>query len=167
MLYAPWRKKYVTKVNAPREGDPHKDDTFRRILDENDDEKNFILKRFDHNVVMLNRYPYNGGHLMIVPLKKVSQLDQLSPESRSEMMELASHASRILQDTLGAHGVNLGLNIGKASGAGIPGHLHLHVLPRWSGDTNFLPILGATKQVSVDLNDVYAQLKLKFDQLEV
>ncbi len=167
MLYAPWRKKYVTKVNAPREGDPHKDETFRLIMEDNDDAKNFILKRFKHNIVMLNRYPYNAGHLMVIPIKKVDQLDKMSPEARAEMMELATHASRILQDVLGAAGINIGLNIGKASGAGIPGHLHLHVLPRWAGDTNFLPILGQTKQVSVDLNDVYKQLKPEFEKLTI
>ena len=114
---------------------------------------------------MLNLYPYNAGHLLIVSLDHKNRLKELSPEERNELIELTDKSIQILEKTINPAGFNIGLNIGKAGGAGIPSHLHQHVLPRWIGDTNFLPLLAETKQVSVNLKDLYNQLKPHFEAI--
>lgn len=157
-LYAPWRSKYVKELGKS-------DDTkaenciFCNNITEQQDEKNFILKRFMHHVVMLNKYPYNAGHLMIIPFAHKPSLEDFSMEQRSELIELTTMCATTLKKILKAEGINIGINLGKIAGAGMPAHLHLHVLPRWQGDTNFLPLLAETKQISVDLESIYNQLK--------
>src|SRR5207253_805618 len=101
--------------------------------------------------VILNLYPYNGGHLLILPQQHIAHLEEVSQEIRAELMELISASIVILKNVLGAQGINAGLNLGRASGAGIPSHLHFHVVPRWVGDTSFITTIGNTKNVSVDL----------------
>jgi ATP adenylyltransferase len=167
-LYAPWRGKYTTKVvNEIPEKISEKDCIFCKQLKENNDDNYFILHRFKHMVVMLNFYPYNAGHIMILPLQHVPDLNDLSVEARAELMELTNHAVEIVKRELNAHGVNVGINLGKAAGAGLPSHLHVHVLPRWRGDANFLPLLAGTKPISVDLHEMYAKLKPHFTKLKV
>lgn len=159
-LYAPWRSSYVTDViHNKKKSSLKKECVFCLKLAVDEDEKNFILGRFKHHAIFLNLYPYNAGHLLIISLKHKNCLKDLSPESRYELIELTNHCINILTDTLGAQGINVGLNIGKASGAGLPDHIHQHVLPRWQGDTNFLPLLTETKQISVDLKEVFQKLK--------
>ena len=118
-------------------------------------------------MVILNAYPYAGGDLLVVPGDHVSDLDLCSLEVRSEIMEIVSAGSVILKKNLGAMGVNIGINAGKAAGAGIPDHIHVHLVPRWEGDTNFLPIIGKTKQISVDLGRVYSELKEPFQKIKI
>ncbi|MDP3889549.1 MAG: HIT domain-containing protein [bacterium] len=167
-LHAPWRNAYAQNQGfKKRECTPQTECAFCVQFADPNDEKHFILRHFNHNVVILNRFPYNAGHLLIMPVKHIPQLHDMSPEARIELIELATHSSKIVQDILQAHGVNVGINLGKAAGAGIPSHLHLHVLPRWLGDTNFLPVLGETKQISFDLTDIYKQLKPAFDALTI
>lgn len=108
---------------------------------------------------MMNRYPYNAGHLLILPLKHTAALSDLTPAARAQLMELTHHCTEILKKVLDAHGVNIGMNLGKAAGAGLPSHLHMHVLPRWRGDTNFLPLLADVKPVSADLQQLFNKLK--------
>jgi ATP adenylyltransferase len=160
-IYCPWRKEYVHKVYDNRDKRVEEQCVFCSHQ-KDDDEKHFILKRGKHNFVLLNLYPYNTGHLLIIPYEHTADLNELSQEARAELMELTNQATHIIKNELGAHGVNIGLNLGKASGAGIPDHLHLHVLPRWFGDTNFLPTLANTKQVSTDLREMYQTLKKNF-----
>lgn len=167
-IYAPWRGKYITdtvhKPNGQRLKD-EKDCVFCKQLKENNDDKYFILKRCDYSYVMMNKYPYNGGHLMILPIAHKSELDDCSSEERSEMMELINTCITVLKTELKPEGFNVGFNTGKAGGGGIPSHIHMHVLPRWESDTNFMPLLCDTKPVSVDLHEVYKQLKAAFDKI--
>ena len=165
-LYAPWRSAYTEDVVRTKEENTSAGEcVFCQKLAGNADEQHFILRRFKHTVVLLNLFPYNAGHLLVMPLQHCAALDALDTETQQEMIWLVSKSTRILEDVLGAQGINIGLNLGKAAGAGVPSHLHMHVLPRWSGDTNFLPILAETKQVSFDLNKIYAKLKPAFDAL--
>jgi len=160
-LYVPWRNKYV---KGARDKNEEKENcAFCNKFKESDDKKNFILGRYKYNAAILNLHPYNAGHLMIIPFKHIKNLSDLTKEERAELMELVSYSTEIVSKTLGADGVNVGLNLGRVAGAGIPGHLHMHVLPRWEGDTNFLPLLCDTKTISFDLNKIYDQLKVEFD----
>jgi len=166
-LYAPWRTHYARGIASKPKNDTGaaSDCVFCVQFQKSDDHENGILRRFTHAVVMLNKYPYNAGHLMVLPLQHASTLPQLTATTRQEIIELASHAQQIVITALGAHGVNIGINSGKAAGAGIPAHLHVHVLPRFEGDTNFMPVLCDTKPISVDLSVIYAQLKPAFDAI--
>lgn len=162
-LYAPWRSSYAASTDDSKQEHTKKDEcVFCAQLQENNDEKYFILKRYNHCFVVLNKYPYNAGHVMVLPLNHVKSLDSLHPDARHEMMDLTSTCVKIVQNVLKAEGVNIGLNIGKASGAGIPSHLHMHILPRWNGDTNFLPTLADIKVVSFDLKEIFELLKPEF-----
>jgi ATP adenylyltransferase len=166
LLYAPWRSEYTTSTaRTKNEAALREECVFCTQLQEDNDEKNFIIKRFPHSIVMLNRYPYNAGHLLIMPLDHIGFIDGLSSEIQSELMWLVGKSSVILKEVLGAEGINVGINIGKAAGAGIPAHVHIHVLPRWIGDTNFLPTLCETKVISYDLPTIYKKLKIAFDEL--
>ena len=111
---------------------------------------------------MLNRFPYNAGHLLILPYKHVADLNDLPAEAQHELIELTAKSIDVLKKELGAQGINIGMNLGKIGGAGIPAHIHQHVLPRWQGDTNFLPILTETKAISFDLREIYNKLKEAF-----
>lgn len=167
-LYAPWRSNYTTDTTRGKHDDTTSEEcVFCNKLAANDDQKHYIIARFKHHAILLNLYPYSAGHLLIIPYMHTKQMHELSAESRAELMELITHSISILKETLNADGVNVGVNLGKAAGAGIPSHLHWHVLPRWNGDTNFLPLLAETKAVSYDLNTMYAQLVEPFKNLTI
>ena len=162
-LYCPWRRDYSLNTARSKNEDATQEEcVFCQNLKQEQDEKNFIIKRFDHNAVMLNRFPYNAGHLLVLPYPHVSDLNDLSAEARQELIELTTQSAAVLKKVLGAQGINIGLNMGKAGGAGMPAHVHMHVLPRWQGDTNFLPTLAQTKTISFDLHDIYQKLKKAF-----
>jgi len=131
-----------------------------------DSEKNLIVFRGTFNFVILNRFPYTSGHLMVVPYKHKSTLEDLTPETRSEMMELASTGIHILRKIYHPQGFNLGMNIGEAGGAGITEHIHLHVVPRWNGDTNFMTSLGNTRVLPQTLEDTYKQIRREWSELD-
>lgn len=168
-LYAPWRTAYAREIAA--QSKQESTDTsacpFCQQFYATDDTSNGILRRFEHTIVMLNKYPYNAGHIMILPRNHQANLADLSKEARIELIELAAQSQSIMLNTLGAHGVNMGINLGKAAGAGIPSHLHFHILPRFIGDTNFMPTLCETKQISIDLRTIYEKLKPAFDALVI
>lgn len=166
ILYAPWRSEFSGKeLETKKENSSDQECVFCTQLKENADEKYFILRRFKKCVVMLNRFPYNAGHLLIMPTIHTGELDALPQDVRVELMELITSCTTILKKELAAQGINAGLNLGKASGPSIPAHLHFHVLPRWEGDTNFMPVLGQTKVISFDLNEIYNRLKQPIDTL--
>ena len=167
ILYAPWRDKYVAKSVKERAIECIECVFCKKLLDGEDPDKQFILKKTEHAIVVMNIYPYNSGHLLVLPISHVSELSDLSKEVRGHLMELLSESIVILKKELKAEGINSGLNLGKAGGAGIPKHIHLHVVPRWPGDTNFLPIIGETKQISVDLKRIFDQLKPSFEALKL
>lgn len=165
-LYAPWRSSYTTETTRGKHDDSTPEDcAFCTKFNMEDDAKHFILARSKHHAILLNLYPYNAGHLLIVPYAHVKNMDDLSHEARIELIELLTQSITILKNTLNAEGINVGLNLGKASGAGIPSHIHWHTLPRWHGDTNFLPLLADTKAVSYDLEVMYKKLIEPFQKL--
>jgi ATP adenylyltransferase len=167
-LYAPWRANYTTGSARKNDaGQPKDSCVFCIQLHDQQDAKHFILKRFRHHVVMLNLYPYNAGHLLIISNEHCASLSELTQEARSELMEITNLCVEIVKKAFNAPGVNVGLNLGKAAGAGIPSHLHMHVLPRFVGDTNFMPTIAEVKVISFDLNEIYQQLKVYFEQVAV
>jgi ATP adenylyltransferase len=128
-----------------------------------DGPENLILFRGKKNYVILNRFPYTNGHLMIVPFDHKASLEQLDSETRAEMMELTARGIHVLKSEYCPQGFNLGINIGEAAGAGIAEHIHFHIVPRWSGDTNFMTTLAETRVVPEDLQDSYWRLKNAWD----
>ncbi|NLO07608.1 MAG: HIT domain-containing protein [candidate division WS1 bacterium] len=150
-IWAPWRIGYVT-------GDRPDGCPFCRKMQSDDDEENLILHRGQHCGVLLNTYPYNSGHLMVVPAAHVGEIGDLAPEAHAELWDLTQLAIRTLQRTLCPQGLNVGMNLGQAAGAGISDHLHMHIVPRWNGDTNYMTSVAETRVVPQSLQDSYAQL---------
>ena len=163
-LYAPWRHDYVTKKN-PKAKNLKNDCVFCQKFADTNDKENLILKRFSHTVVAINSYPYNTGHLMVLPLEHLPSLESTPSLIRSELMEVITASSKLLQESMHCQGMNIGINMGIAGGGGIPAHLHVHLLPRWQGDTNFLTKIGQTNLVCSDFQVIYTQLKELFDAL--
>ncbi|HEX8853262.1 MAG TPA: HIT domain-containing protein, partial [Pyrinomonadaceae bacterium] len=135
---------------------------FCTLLAAQDDERHYILQRARHNFIVLNLYPYTSGHLMIVPYEHTGELDAVAHETTAEMMELAKRAQKILRQAYRPHGFNLGMNLGQSAGAGVTDHIHLHLLPRWTGDANFMSTIGETRVLPEDLATTYRRLKEKF-----
>ncbi|MCR4440130.1 MAG: HIT domain-containing protein [bacterium] len=157
-LWAPWRMEYI-KATKPRGC------IFCTKPRQSDDRRNLIPYRGAHCFVILNYYPYNNGHLMVVPYRHVADLAELTAEEQGEMMALIAQSTRALTVTLKPQGFNIGFNLGKAAGAGVEDHLHCHVVPRWVGDTNYMPILGHTKVVPDALENTCATLAEAFAEL--
>ena len=126
---------------------------------ENQDKKNYILERGKFSLVILNIYPYNNGHLMIAPIAHQAELEDLTAEESCEIMEKIRKWVKVLKNCFGAEGFNIGLNLGKVAGAGLENHLHFHIVPRWNGDTNFMPVLSGTKVLPDSLDRCYNVLK--------
>jgi ATP adenylyltransferase len=124
-----------------------------------DSVKNLIVYRGEKCVVILNKFPYNTGHSMIVPIRHVGQIEKLNTAEAQEFFEMTQRTVVAIKKRLKPHSMNLGMNLGRASGAGVPGHVHMHVVPRWSGDTNFMPVIGQTTVISVPLEPVYDALR--------
>ena len=149
-LNAPWRLKYIL---GPKEGDC----IFCKAPKGNDDRQNLIIHRGEHNFVILNLYPYNNGHIMVVPHRHKDDIADLNGDELAEMVTLTKNCTQILRQTIKPDGFNIGMNIGSAAGAGIKEHLHMHIVPRWTGDTNFMPIIGNTKvlpQMVIETYDI-------------
>ena len=127
-----------------------------------DDQKNFVLHRSGRNFVILNLYPYISGHLMIAPYAHLGELDAAPKETTDEMMDLAKRCQTALRDVYRPQGFNVGLNLGRAAGAGITDHIHIHIMPRWAGDTNFMTSVAETRVLSEDLPTTYRKLREKF-----
>jgi len=127
--------------------------------DDSHDAENLILHRAPYAFIILNRFPYSNGHLMVLPNVHVSTLDALDDATQFELMRLTTYSTQILKEAYHPHGFNVGINIGKAAGAGMEDHLHVHIVPRWMGDTNFMPVIGKTKVMPETLDSVYARLK--------
>jgi ATP adenylyltransferase len=153
-LHAPWRIEYIL---APK---PASDDSlFTRIAQSSDDEANYVIARDRTCFALLNRYPYTGGHLMIVPYKQSPDLNGLTVEEMTDLMTLTRRCQNALTRVMKPDGFNLGINLGKCAGAGVDGHLHIHIVPRWNGDTNFMPILATTTVVPQALSELAARLR--------
>jgi len=153
-LHAPWRIEYIL---APK---PKLDASlFTTIAQSSDDEGNLVIARDRTCYALLNRYPYNGGHIMVVPYKEVADLNGLTDEELADLWKLVRRCTNALTATMRPDGFNVGINIGKVAGAGIAEHLHIHIVPRWNGDTNFMPVLGQTSVVPDALREVANRLR--------
>jgi ATP adenylyltransferase len=149
-LWAPWRVKYLRN---PKQG--------RCIFCKGRSSKSrdYLIFKTDYATAMLNLFPYNNGHLLISPLRHVSRLDQLKPQEALGLFSALTKAQALLDKVLKPQGYNIGINLSRSAGAGITGHLHIHLVPRWVGDTNFMPVLTKTKVISQSLDELYKQLK--------
>jgi ATP adenylyltransferase len=158
-LHAPWRIQYILAPKLPQASGIS---LFAQIAQTNDDVANLVLVREKTCFALLNRYPYTGGHLMIVPYKQVADLHELNDMELLELMKLTARCQKVLTLTMRPEGFNIGLNIGRAAGAGIAEHLHIHVVPRWNGDTNFMPVVAGATVVPEALIDLAAKLRAVF-----
>ena len=154
-LWSPWRYRYVSQAI------PEEACLFCRIAASPDDQANHVVLRGERNFVLLNRYPYTSGHLMIAPYAHVATLEESDPAALAEMMSLAQRAETALRAIYKPGGVNIGINVGKAAGAGVANHIHMHVLPRWLGDVNFMTSVGETRVLPEELDETWAKLKTK------
>jgi len=152
-LWAPWRKAYI-RPKSKRS----KACLFCGLLSKGKDQKHFIVKRSRYSFAILNLFPYNNGHVMIVPKRHVADLSKLHDREKLDWLKLHDEILAALKKTIKPHGFNVGINMGRIAGAGIPDHIHLHIVPRWLGDSNFMPIIGETKVVSESLESVYDAL---------
>ncbi len=153
-LHAPWRIEYILSPKPE-----NKQGIFGRIAQDLDDEANYVIARDRSCFALLNRYPYNGGHLMVVPYKEVADLNGLTVEEMTDLWKLALRCINALTHTMKPDGFNVGINLGKVAGAGIQDHLHVHIVPRWTGDTNFMPVLASTGVVPEAMKDIAAKLR--------
>jgi ATP adenylyltransferase len=156
ILWAPWREKYVVKATNPSRKDRC---VFCAILKEKKDRKNFIFLRTKHSFAVLNIYPFNGGHSLIVPNRHVEDLSRLTAEELKDLMDLVIRVKAIASKALSPDAFNIGMNLGHMAGAGIPHHLHVHIVPRWKADMNFMPVLFDTKVMPVSLAKIYKEFK--------
>jgi len=155
-LFTPWRYAYVTGA------DKAADCLFCHLLQTGNDEQNLIVHRAQHCFVMLNAFPYTCGHVMVVPYLHTDQLQKLPAPAATEMMELVQRLEGILRRLYHPDGLNLGMNLGKAAGAGVAEHIHMHVLPRWVADANFMTVVGETRVLPEDLQTTYRRLRESF-----
>ena len=151
-LWSPWRYRYVS---AGSDGDSC---LFCRVAADSDDRANYVVLRAARNFIMLNRYPYTSGHLMIAPYAHVATIEDADPADLAEMMSLVRLAESTLRRVYLPDGFNLGMNIGRGAGAGVAGHIHMHLLPRWSGDTNFMTVAGETRVLPEDLETSFDKI---------
>ena len=158
-LWSPWRSEYIS-FRRPRHP---VECVFCEIQKRPDqDEANLVIHRAPHCFIVLNRYPYTSGHLLIVPNEHVGELDSAAKQTTDEMMDLTKRSQTALRDVYQPDGFNVGMNLGKAAGAGIVDHIHIHILPRWVGDTNFMTTVGETRVLPEDLATTYQKLREKF-----
>jgi ATP adenylyltransferase len=154
-LWTPWRYQYMVQVTAGKQPDCIFCDAAAR----KDDENTLIVFRGEKVFLILNRFPYTSGHVMIVPYAHVAELNLCDPAALDEMMRLAQRIEKVFQADYKPDGMNLGMNLGRAAGAGVAGHLHLHALPRWFGDSNFMTVVGETRVHPEELSVTYQRLK--------
>jgi len=164
-LWAPWRIKYIQAVRRPVAG-ASDDCIFCSRPALGDDAKALIPHRGDRCFVMLNAFPYTNGHVMVAPYEHTADLANLDEDTASELMTLTQRSLRALAEPYGPDGYNLGVNLGRIAGAGFADHVHLHVVPRWAGDTNFMPVVGDTRVMPQSLEDSYAAIRDSFAALE-
>ena len=158
-LWAPWRMKYIEQA------DKTEGCIFCTLPAENKDEEKLILHRGKTAFIMLNSFPYNNGHLMVAPFKHTADMQDLEDEELLEIQRLLRYAIRLLTETMHPDGFNIGVNLGLTAGAGVADHIHWHIVPRWNGDTNFMPVVADTKVLPDSLQSTYKKLKKKIEEL--
>ncbi len=160
MLHAPWRIQYI---QAPKPA-PTGTSIFAQIAQSNDDVENFVVVRDRTCYAVLNRFPYTGGHLLIVPYKQTPDLHGLTDDEITDLMKLVRRCQDALTQVMKPNGFNIGINLGRAAGAGIEEHVHIHIVPRWAGDTNFMPVIGHTSVLPEALAELAAKLRAALAQ---
>lgn len=158
-LWSPWRHDYISASSGKPQSEKPACVFCSLLKDSSDDESKFILHRAEHNFVVLNLYPYVSGHLLIVPFAHLGELDAASKETTDELMDLTKRCQAALREVYQPDGFNLGMNLGRAAGAGVADHIHLHLMPRWTGDANFMTTVGETRVLSEDLKTTYQKLR--------
>ncbi len=149
-LWAPWRINYIRPDSKKKKGC-----FFCQAIRSQEDQKHLILVRGKYCFAILNLYPYNNGHTMVVPNRHLDSIEKMSSDERLDWLNVTERVIRVLKKNMKSHGFNVGMNLGRAAGAGVPGHLHLHIVPRWEGDHNFMPVLGSSKVISESLKSAY------------
>ena len=167
-LWAPWRIGYIQGLSKEpnigedgKMGTDEKSDCFicHNLKHPQEDDKNLVLWRTEQNIVILNRFPYNNGHLLIAPNRHIPDLTDATEEELLEMIKLVRETQKALSPAIKPHGFNVGMNFGRCAGAGLPGHLHIHIVPRWDGDTNFMHVCSDTDVISQSLTELLDLLK--------
>jgi ATP adenylyltransferase len=156
-LWAPWRIEYLERERKP--------DFLREAGESSNDAEHLVVYRRKNAFLMMNLYPYAPGHMMVVPYRTVSRLTQLTEGEKLETLDLASYAERLLEDVVRAEGFNVGWNVGSAAGAGVADHLHLHIVPRWTGDHNYMTVLGGLRIIPVGLAPLYENLRAATERI--
>jgi len=162
-LWAPWRINYLTSLDQA--SDCFLCEAKQEHLEEDEKAKRLILLRDERGILMLNRYPYTNGHLLVAPLTHSPDLQSLTREQRIGLSDLTELATRLLHEAISCHGVNVGMNLGRCAGAGVPGHLHQHIVPRWHGDVSFMDSVAGVRVMPQALEHSYATLKQACDRL--
>lgn len=157
-IWTPWRMSYIKNLGEPTNTCVFCD------KNDSDDCSEYVLRRHELCYVCLNAYPYTNGHLLVVPYQHVGSIESLSPECLLEMMKLCQQALAVLRKGFQPHGFNIGMNMGSAAGAGVPDHVHLHVVPRWVGDSTFISVVGCARVLPELLNDTWQRLRKIWDQ---
>lgn len=161
-LFSPWRSSYIESFKTPS---AETGCVFCNALKSKDDASSLVVWRGKQAFVVMNKFPYNSGHMMVVPKRHTAEFLSLSTDELAECMKLLQAGHQALQELCSPHGYNIGLNLGRAAGAGIDGHLHWHILPRWNGDTNFMPTIAEVKLVSEDMTKQQASLQVLFTKI--
>ncbi len=159
VMWAPWRIQYI---RSPK----HDGCIFCEFPRENRDRERLILYRGEHSFIIMNNYPYNPGHVMVAPYRHVGKWEELTEEEILDIMKLSQLSVKIIKKVMNPDGFNIGINIGRVAGAGIDDHVHVHIVPRWAGDTNFMPVVADTKVIPQSLIDTYDELKAAIDDME-
>jgi ATP adenylyltransferase len=154
-VWAPWRMEYITASMKS-------DSKCFLCVNQADDQQALVVGRNNKAFIIMNRFPYTNGHVMVVPVRHIGSFEELTDEETLDMMRLVKIMVSILKEEFNVDGLNIGMNVGRAAGAGLEEHCHIHIVPRWFGDTNFMPILGETRVISEHLNTSYERLKRKF-----
>lgn len=161
-LWAPWRSEYICRaVGKPSVG--KRRCLFCNLLKAKDDRENLILRRGRYAFIVMNRFPYNNGHLMVAPNRHTMDIETLSASEGKELLRLTQKSLAALRRALKPHGFNVGANLGRVAGAGVAGHVHVHIVPRWLGDANYMPLLAETKVVSEHLSETYEKLRSQLE----
>ena len=158
-LWAPWRLNYIVNAVDKDAVAPKGDCFLCRYREETRDAENYVVDRSEHSLIVLNRFPYNNGHLLIAPREHKGGLAELSDAELFDLQVQTRRMVKLLSLVMGAEGFNVGLNLGRVAGAGLPGHLHWHIVPRWSGDVNFMPVVADTKVIPQSLDALYQLLR--------
>jgi ATP adenylyltransferase len=166
-LWSPWRSQYIASFKTPSRAKKGSASFFTVARKGRADDKNLIVWRGTSCFVIMNRYPYNSGHLMVVPNRQTGSLQDLTAEELTEIMLTVQRSIRALDAVMGPQGYNFGANLGRVSGAGVDTHVHFHIVPRWNGDTNFMPVLADTKVISEDMKNTLKKLKKFFRKEEI